>query len=706
MNIVLWGGTIEGRKISEYLCGTNANVSVCVATGYGKDLLPEAKNLHVFAGRLDAEEMAEFLEKEKPDLGIDATHPYAVNVSENIRRACAEKGVPYLRVKRNETDLKASEGENITIVTDTEEAVRFLCETAGKIFLTTGSKELEMFTKIPDFQDRVIARVLSSAEVVQKCKDLGFPGRHIIAAQGPFGEEINYAMLKEYEAAWMVTKNTGDAGGFQAKWDAALRAGVGIVVIGRPQEEAEICVALEQVPDYLKENYGIAKAGGIQNAPELKENPSSEICRNDGAAGTVREVNKGKDAGTAREDNKGKDAVKKENGKRTVFLVGIGPGEKLLMTGEAVKAMEESDVLIGAQRMLDAFPSSKPFYKAYLKEDIKRYIEEHPEFKKIAVLLSGDIGFYSGAKGLKDVLSKNDNLILKFIPGISSPVYFMDRLGLSWDDCLFTSIHGQKVNILELIRTNRKVCTLLGSKTDVSEICEKLIRMKMPDVRVTVGSRFSYPDEAIVSGNAESFIGKEITSLSVALFENDEPVSKTGGFGVPDEEFIRGKVPMTKEEVRAVSLAKLRLLKDSVVYDVGAGTGSVTMEIAGYCTEGKVYAIETNEEALDLIRQNSEKFCVDNVEIISGMAPECMKDLPAPTHVFLGGTKGNLKGIVELVRSKNPEARFVMNVITPESLAQALEFGGEIVQLQVSRGRKAGNYHLMTAENPVYIITF
>ena len=230
--------------------------------------------------------------------------------------------------------------------------------------------------------------------------------------------------------------------------------------------------------------------------------------------------------------------------------------------------------------------------------------------------------------------------------------------------------------------------------------------MGLSHVRVTVGSRFSYPDEAIVSGEASEMIGKEFTSLSVALFENDAPVEKTGGFGVPDGEFIRGKVPMTKEEVRSVSISKLRLLKDSVVYDVGAGTGSVTVEIAGYCTEGKVYAIETNEEAVDLIRQNAEKFGVDNVEIIAGMAPECMKDLPAPTHVFLGGTKGNLREIVELVRSKNPEARFVMNVITPESLSQALEFGGEIVQMQISRGRQAGSYHLMTAENPVYIITF
>lgn len=660
MKIVLWGGTIEGRKLAEYLSGTDADVTVCVATGYGKDLLPEASNIHAHAGRLDAEEMAALLEEVKPDLGIDATHPYATNVSENIRKACAEKQVPYIRVKRNEAELSEA-GENIVIVSDTEEAVRFLEDKEGVIFLTTGSKELKTFTQLSNFEERLVARVLSSAEVVQMCKDLGFPGRHIIAAQGPFGEEINYAMLKEYGASWMVTKNTGDAGGFQAKWDAAIRAGVKIVVIGRPEEEAKECVSLEEMIKKLEAEYHLinAKAGSVA-----------------------------------------------AEGKRVVSLVGIGPGSKELMTGEAVRTIEESDLLIGAQRMLEAYPAGKPFYKAYLKEEIAAYIDEHPEYQKIAILLSGDIGYFSGAKGLSDVLGGREDIELRYIPGLASPIYFMDRLGISWDDCTFTSVHGQQVNLIEMIRTQRKVCTLLGSKTDVSDICEKLQKLGLSHVKVTVGSRFSYPDESFVSGKAEDFIGKEITSLSVALFENSEPVVKVGGFGVPDEEFIRGKVPMTKEEVRAVSISKLRLHKDSVVYDVGAGTGSVTIEMAGYCTEGKVYAVETNEEALDLIRQNAEKFGVDNVEIVPGMAPECMKDLPAPTHVFLGGTKGNLKEIVDLVRSKNPDARFVMNVITPESLAQALEFGGEIVQMQISRGRKAGKYHLMNAENPIYVITF
>lgn len=271
MKIVLWGGTIEGRKITEYLCGTEAEVTVCVATGYGKDLLPEAENIHVRAGRLDAEEMAQLLEELQPDLAVDATHPYAANVSENIRKAAGEKKVPCLRVKRNEAELKETVDGSVAVVSDTEEAVAFLEKTEGTVFLTTGSKELKTFAKLSGFEERVVARVLSSAEVLQMCKELGLSGRHIIAAQGPFGEELNYAMLKEYGASWMVTKNTGDAGGFQAKWDAAVRAGVKILVIGRPEETSENCVSLQELFSILKERFSLYRKAEALEVQEPSE---------------------------------------------------------------------------------------------------------------------------------------------------------------------------------------------------------------------------------------------------------------------------------------------------------------------------------------------------------------------------------------------------------------------------------------------------
>lgn len=179
-----------------------------------------------------------------------------------------------------------------------------------------------------------------------------------------------------------------------------------------------------------------------------------------------------------------------------------------------------------------------------------------------------------------------------------------------------------------------------------------------------------------------------------------------------DELFIRGDVPMTKSEVRAVSLSKLELNPDSILYDVGAGTGSVSIEASRVLRSGRVYAIEKNAEALSLIKANKEKFCAHCVEIVGGAAPEALEALKAPTHVFIGGTSGSMEEILNLVLQKNPKVRVVINVIALESLTEVLSWlkkhsvTGEIVQVQIARSRKLGDYHLMTGQNPVYVVSF
>ena len=200
-------------------------------------------------------------------------------------------------------------------------------------------------------------------------------------------------------------------------------------------------------------------------------------------------------------------------------------------------------------------------------------------------------------------------------------------------------------------------------------------------------------------------------SLSVVLFtrEGKETVVT---HGIPDEAFIRGKVPMTKEEVRSISLSKLQLTRNSVIYDVGAGTGSVSVEMAMQAVEGQVYAIEKKPEAVELLYKNKEKFAADNLAIIEGLAPEACVDLPVPTHAFIGGSSGNMKEILELLLSKNPKIRVVINCIALESVGEAMNCLKElpleqvdIAQVQVAKGKKAGSYHLMMGQNPVYVIS-
>ena len=224
----------------------------------------------------------------------------------------------------------------------------------------------------------------------------------------------------------------------------------------------------------------------------------------------------------------------------------------------------------------------------YDSQKIAAYIEEHPEYDRIAVLLSGDVGFYSGARKLLEAL-KGKNV--RIICGISSVVYFMSRIGKSWDDALITSAHGRAANLVSLIRHNRKVFAILGTRDGISDLARKLLEYDMKNVTLYTGECLSYPEEKIQKGKPEDFTNYEGDPLSVVCAENEECQELLSVHGISDGEFIRDKVPMTKEEVRTASLAKLRLRPDSVCYDVGAGTGSVSVEMALRTPCGKVFAI-------------------------------------------------------------------------------------------------------------------
>ena len=184
------------------------------------------------------------------------------------------------------------------------------------------------------------------------------------------------------------------------------------------------------------------------------------------------------------------------------------------------------------------------------------------------------------------------------------------------------------------------------------------------------------------------------------------------GLGIKDEEFIRGQIPMTKMNIRILSVAKLHLKPDSVVYDVGAGTGSISIEAALQAEDGYVYAIEKKEEAVELMRENKKKFAADNLEIVEGLAPEALEELPSPTHVFVGGSSGNLKTILELVLRKNPQVRIVINCIALETVAEALDCvktlpvtDVDIAAVSVGKSKEIGRYHMMMGQNPVYVIS-
>ena len=359
--------------------------------------------------------------------------------------------------------------------------------------------------------------------------------------------------------------------------------------------------------------------------------------------------------------------------------------------------------------MLDAVDTSgRDVLAEYRSDAIVDYIDSHPEYGRIAVLLSGDIGFYSGAKGL---LSRIDRAKydVDTEAGISSAVYLCSKMGETWQDAYLTSAHGRDSNIVGLVNTHPKVFTLLSGEDTVHAMCRQLFDYGLNDVSVTIGQDFGYPTERIFTGTPSECLDTEFGDLCVALIVNPNPDTRNP-VGIPDEEFTRGDAPMTKSEVRALSVAKLKLSPDSVVYDVGAGTGSVSVEMALTAFEGRAYAIEKEDVAADLIEVNKRKFRASNIEVVRGLAPEAMTDLPAPTHAFIGGSAGNLKQIVQCLLDKNPDVRIVINSVTIETMSETLQVIRELnlveeefVNITVARSRRLGKYHLMTGQNPVYI---
>ncbi len=653
--VLIFGGTTEGRRLTEYLAAQKVRTHVCVATDYGESLLPESEYVTRSGRRMDAGEMERKIREYDPAYVVDATHPYASQVSDHVEEACRACEKPYLRLLRQTKKGKVSHGT--VRVENVEKAVRYLSGTKGNILVTTGSKEIQAFTELPHYQERVFARVLSLPSVVEKCQSLGLEGRHLICMQGPFSVEMNLAMLRDFKIRHLVTKEAGAAGGFPEKCLAAEKAGVELVVIGRPKEKEGL--EEQELYTFLKEKLGLKTTWDLT-------------------------------------------------------IAGIGMGAEAGMT-EAVKtACQEAGLLIGAGRMLQAAAmDGQLLEEAYRPEEILAALKKHPSVRKAAVVLSGDPGFYSGAKKLLEALKEEPDICARVLPGISSVSYLCARLGTSWEDAEVLSLHGREGNLIKAVEDHAKTIVLGSGAESVRKICENLKDYGFGGLTVTVGAKLSYPEEEIRSGTAEELTSYEGEGPLLLLIENPDGGKSPCVPGIPDEAFLRGKVPMTKEEVRCICLSKMRLSRTSVVYDVGAGTGSIAVEAARMADKGQVYAVERNSEGLELIRENGRNLKAENLILVPGEAPEVLEELPAPDCVFIGGSGGHLKEILETVTRKNPKVRVVLMAISLETMAEAKEClesfvhtEEEVVQIAVSRARKAGSYHLMNGQNPVFVFSF
>lgn len=692
--VLVFAGTTEGRELAELLADSNIKCSVCVATDYALELMND-KRLDVHCGRLTEEEMEVLMRDGKFDVVVDATHPYAQIVSQNVRQAADMESISLIRLRRS---TESAEEGFVSFKTH-EECSAWLSFQTGNILLTTGSKDLGSYAKNETIKNHLFVRVLPGEESIRLCTANGITGRQIIAMQGPFSAQMNECILREYSIDWMVTKISGHAGGFEEKIEAAKKAGVGICAILPPTEnvcQTEISDAEKKSSMYICENvYDTAKK--LESL--LKE-----------------------------------DILSKRS--RKIILSGIGMGNTDGMTREAYHAFEEAEVIFGAERMLENLPGKGikvPYYRA---DDIISYLIEHPQYTKVAAAFSGDSGFYSGAQSMKKALEEaNEKGILKsettILPGISSVSALAARLGVSWNDAVLASIHGRRTNVVNLVRKNTKVFLLLSGKNDFEMLVNKFREAGINHVKISAGYRLSYPDEKLFTFYLDEFETKLFDlpeGVYTCLIENEDCEEQILTPGIDDEIFSRTKVPMTKNEVRVLSISRLELTKNAVVYDVGSGTGSVSIECARLSPDIFVFAIEQKEEAANLTKENAVRLGLsDQIVVINKKAPEGFEELPTPTHVFIGGSSGALSDILSAIQKKlivkentkgktdkaSKGVRVVINAVSLETIAQITKLiqtypvkHVQLTQIQASRAHKLGSYNLMQAQNPVLIASF
>lgn len=393
-----------------------------------------------------------------------------------------------------------------------------------------------------------------------------------------------------------------------------------------------------------------------------------------------------------------------------VTLIGMGSGQPENLTLQGLAALRQADLILGARRLLAVLPAgcTENRAAAYRPDEVAELLQTSGAENAVLVY-SGDTGFYSGASSMMEKLEAL-GVRARVLPGLSSIQLLAAALGRPWQGWNLVSAHGRTCDPVAECMQGRPTFFLTGGSEDPATLCAQLAAEGFGDVQGVVGQCLGTPEEKLFRGSVKELAAGRFNSLSVLLVEGVEGLPRRAP-GLPDEAFERGDVPMTKQEVRAAVLAKLAVRPEDILWDVGAGTGSVSVELALAAPRGRVYAVECRPEGCALIKANREKFRTRNLVLVEGLAPDALSDLPAPDAVFIGGSKGSLAAIVDAALDKNPDARICVSAIALETLSAAvaaLTAKGRTVQVSqiaVSRAKAVGGLHLMMAQNPIYLIT-
>ena len=409
-------------------------------------------------------------------------------------------------------------------------------------------------------------------------------------------------------------------------------------------------------------------------------------------------------------------------------VAGIGPGEADYILPAVIKKMKKAHTVIAAKRILPVLKklcqdvnseadseNSKPVFLAMgkIKDTLEQIGEILSKGQDVVMAVSGDPLMYSLYRTIcNDPISEGWEVDL--IPGVGSLQMLGAAFGETMEEALIISVHGRAKtagSIALAVAENPKVFFLCSKEQGPAWLSQIMLDYHMDHVTVCAGANLSYEDELLESGTPEEMVQKEFPSLCVAMIKNPEPHQIVRPCFLSDEDFERDKTPMTKEEIRVLILHKMKLHPDDIVWDIGAGTGSVSIECARQVPFGTVHSVERNETAVKLIYKNKEKFSADNLFIYEGDAAKTACTLPEPDKVFIGGSGKELSQILETIAAFPKKIKVVISAVTIETIAEANELLGkydtdfDVIQATVGRGRKIGNYHIMDINNPVMIFT-
>jgi len=406
--------------------------------------------------------------------------------------------------------------------------------------------------------------------------------------------------------------------------------------------------------------------------------------------------------------------------KSKVHVIGVAPEGASSLFPEARRLVNRAEIVFGGKRLLDMFPSltSEKIAVRNNLAEITDLIKKNLRHKQMVILASGDPNFYGIASYLTDKLGKE---IVEIIPNISAMQVAFARIKESWEDAVFASVHSRPIeDIVETVRLNHKIGIFTDGKHTPAAIARVLLKHGVDGYQAYVCQNLGREHEKVIETDLHGLHKTECSPLNILILlraRQKKPMAALypRSLGIPDAEFQQRKPKeglITKQEVRAVSLAKMRLNDESVLWDIGAGSGAVSIEASFLVRKGRIYAIEKNDADVAIIKKNLQKFHVPNVEVVHTAAPDGLDKLPEPTAAFIGGSGGRMAEILDLLcRRLKPGGCIVINIVALENLSTAINalkargFAADVTLVNISRSTGIKELTRLEGLNPVFVVT-